>query len=627
MCGIVGALDIGDRFPATLDAIPQMASSLRHRGPDGVSSYRSPSGRCLLGHTRLAVIDLKTGDQPMPNEDGSIQVVFNGEIYNYQELRRELVGLGHQFRTQSDTEVLAHGYEEWGGTLPTRLEGMFALAAWNERTGELFLARDRAGQKPLFVYQKDGLLVFASEIKAILQGPDVDDSMDPAAIPLYMAYGYVPTPGTFYRRIQKVPPGTTVSVGSGGEPRFERYWRLDFTPHEVSKEEALPRIRTLTREAVRKRLISDVPLGAFLSGGVDSTVIVGLMSELLDKPVGTFSIGFADDANYDETPFAELASKRFGTAHTRFVVEAGSVDLVDDLVDHYDEPFGDSSAIPTYIVSRLTREHVTVALTGDAGDELFAGYLRFRGAQIAESIPAPLVRLGCALSRYLPHNPDFRSLSRRVARFFSAAAMPAEERTLRWIGFFADRLDELLRPELRDAVSRHALTQSFREPLLANSHLSPLARTLALNFDTYLLDDLLVKSDRCSMAHGLELRSPFLDGELMEYVGGLPDRLKIRGGSFKYGLKEAFRDLLPSEIRTRPKWGFAVPLPTWFRTHWRPLVEDRLLANDAKLWEWLEPAPIRTMAEAHFRKEADYGHQLWALLTLETWLRKGRFSR
>ena len=615
----------GGGHPA-LDEIAPMADTLAHRGPDGRSCYRSPTGRCALGHTRLKVIDLETGDQPMPNEDGSVQVVFNGEIYNHRELRRELEGLGHNFRTQSDTEVLAHGYEEWGDDLPGRLEGMFAFAVWSERDGELFLARDRAGQKPLYVYDRDGLFIFASEIKAILGTRGLDNELDPAAVPLYLTYGYVPTPGTFYRSIRKVSPATILRLGRDGVVKARRYWRLDFTPQRVSKTDAVHRIRDLTREAVRRRLIADVPLGAFLSGGVDSTIVVGLMSEMMAEPVRTFSIGFADDPNYDETYFAELASKRFGTKHTKFVVEASAVDLVDQLVYHYDEPFGDSSAIPTFIVSQLTRESVTVALTGDAGDELFAGYPRFLGARIAESIPGPLVHLGQVLGRYLPHNPDFRSLSRRAARFFDSAALPADERTARWIGFFPGWLDELLRPEARELLPRSEIMSSFREPLERNAHIPPVARALALNFETYLLDDLLVKADRCSMAHGLELRTPFLDSDLMEYVAALPDRLKIRGRTLKYVLKEAFSDLLPKEIRHRPKWGFGVPLPLWFRTHWKPIVEDRLLASDARLRDWLDPAPIQHMASSHFRGEADNGHELWALLTLETWLRTGRFS-
>jgi asparagine synthase (glutamine-hydrolysing) len=302
------------------------------------------------------------------------------------------------------------------------------------------------------------------------------------------------------------------------------------------------------------------------------------------------------------------------------------VGLVEDLLNAYDEPFGDSSALPTYIVSRLTKGEVTVALTGDGGDELFAGYARFLGMMISGSLPGWAVATGNALARRLPHNPNFRSLPRRAQRFFAAAALPEDERLLRWIGFFPDRLASLLRPELADLLTREELTASFRDPLERNAHLSPLARTLALNFETYLLDDLLVKADRCSMAHGLELRSPFLDTALMEFAAGLPDRFRIRGRTFKYILKEAFRDLLPEQIRRRGKMGFGIPLPTWFRTHWRPLVEDRILGSDSALWQWIRPEPVQSLVREHLAGAADHGHQIWALLTLEGWLRRGRFS-
>jgi asparagine synthase (glutamine-hydrolysing) len=302
------------------------------------------------------------------------------------------------------------------------------------------------------------------------------------------------------------------------------------------------------------------------------------------------------------------------------------VGLLEDLLDAFDEPFGDSSGLPTYIVSRLTREEVTVALTGDGGDELFAGYPRFLAMALAERLPRWVSEGGRALAHHIPHNPDFRSLPRRAQRFFAAAALPEDERLLRWIGFFPDQLDTLLRPELADLLSRDELTASFREPLERNAHLSPLARTLALNSETYLLDDLLVKADRCSMAHGLELRSPFLDTALMEFAASLPDHLRIRGRTFKYVLKEAFKDLLPDQIRRRRKMGFGIPLPVWFRTHWRPLVEDRILGSDSALWQWIRPEPVQSLVREHMAGTADHGHQIWALLTLEGWLRRGRFS-
>ncbi|HSR42548.1 MAG TPA: asparagine synthase (glutamine-hydrolyzing) [Longimicrobiales bacterium] len=630
MCGIAGIVverptDAGAE--GLRDAALCMARALAHRGPDGIDGHLSPSGRCALGHSRLKVIDLETGDQPMPNEDGSLQLVFNGEIYNFRELRTRLKARGHRFRSTGDTEVIVHGYEEWGDAVVERLDGMFAFGLWDEPRGRLLLARDRAGKKPLFLYREEGRFAFASEIEALLSLPGVDDVLDPRALPLYLAYGYVPAPGTFYRRIGKLPPGHLLALEEDGSERIERYWRLDASPApDPGEGEAARRLRERMVDAVRRRLVADVPLGAFLSGGVDSSVVVGLMSELVDEPVRTFSIGFEDAPGYDETRFARIAAERFGTDHTSFRVGAQSVDLVERLVAAYDEPFGDSSAIPTYIVSGLTREHVTVALTGDGGDELFAGYARFQGMRIAAALPGWAIGLGGALAGALPHDPDFRSLPRRAQRFFEAAALPEEERMLRWIGFFADRLDELLRAEHREILSRDEVTRSFRRPLRGREDLSVLARTLALNFETYLPEDLLVKADRCSMAHGLELRSPFLDTALVEFAAGLPDRYKIRGRTYKRLLKRAFRDLLPDEIIEREKMGFGIPLPAWFRGPWRPLLEERVLADDARIWEWIRPGPVREMVAAHMEERADFGHQLWALLTLEEWLRRGRFS-
>lgn len=625
-----------------------MAQALTHRGPDGSGVWVSPSGACALSHTRLSIIDLPGGHQPMANEDGTVQVVFNGEIYNFRALREELAHRGHRFRSRSDTEVLVHGWEEWGEALPQRLDGMFALGVWDEERRSLFLARDRAGKKPLFLYQDRERFAFASEMKALLGLPGADDTLDPRAVPLYLAYGYVPTPGTFYRRIRKLPPATSRLIRLGGgrdaDPGGERpstgseagapflshhqstYWALDFTPVPRSRSQAAEDLRSLLDAAVEKRLMAHVPLGAFLSGGLDSTIVVGLMSRLMREPVRTFSIGMADDPDYDESPFAALAAKEFGTDHTAFTVEAQEVELLERLLDAYDEPFGDSSALPTHIVSALTRKEVTVALTGDGGDEMFAGYPRFAGMMFAERMPGWVAASGDALGRRLPFNQNFRSPTRRFSRFFAAANLPAEERMLRWIGFFSNELPGLLQPQWTDLLSREELTESFRKPLKEAAHLSPLARTLALNFRTYLLDDLLVKADRNSMTHGLELRSPFLDTALMEFAGSLPDRYLVRGMTLKHILRQAFRELVPQAILKRGKMGFGIPLPTWFRTHWRPLVEARVAGNESALWEWIRPEPVRGMVAKHMAGEADHGHQIWALLTLEGWLRRGRYS-
>jgi asparagine synthase (glutamine-hydrolysing) len=619
MCGIAGEVSWRgvDR-----DAAARMAERLRHRGPDRRSTYFSPAGRCALAHARLRIIDLETGEQPMANEDGSVWVVFNGEIYNFAELRRELESAGHAFKTRSDTEVIVHGYEHWGDRFPKRLDGMFAVAVWDDLRQRLFLARDHAGKKPLYVYQDDDRLLFASEIKAILEHPSADPSIDPGALPLYLTYGYVPTPRTLHRRIRKLPPASCLVLEPDRGAREWSFWDIDFTPRPIRAEEAAEELRVLMRAAVRKRMIADVPLGAFLSGGVDSTIVVGLMSEAASDPVRTFSIGYSGDPVYDETSYARLAARRFGAEHVEFMVGPQSIELVDRLVEAHDEPFGDSSAIPTFIVSELARQDVTVALVGDGGDELFAGYLRFYAAMLSERVPQGLFGLAASLTRRLPHNPNPRSLSRRFARFAGAASLPLEERMLRWIGFFAGEVSSLLRPEL--SIDDRKLAESFREPLKRTRELSPLARVLDLNFRTYLLDDLLPKADRCSMAHGLELRSPFLDTAVMEFAARLPDRLKLRAGKTKLILRQTFRDLLPPEIEKRGKMGFGIPLPTWLRKEWRVAVEERLLNPKARLYEWLRPDPVRSMAEQHFAATADYGHQLWALLTLETWLARNR---
>ena len=598
-----------------------MAERLAHRGPDERTTWLAPTGQCALGHSRLRVIDLETGGQPMSNETGSVQAVFNGEIYNFRELRTELEGLGHRFRSRSDTEVLTHGYEAWGDALPEHLDGMFAFAVWDESRRRLLLARDRAGKKPLFIAQTDGMFAFASEIKALLEVPEVGAvaDVDDTAFPFYLAYGYVPAPCTFYRGIQRVPPATASALEVDGGYRAWSYWRPDFSPIPISYADAKRRVRETTREAVKKRLEADVPLGAFLSGGVDSTIVVGLMSELLAEPVHTFSLGFADDPTYDETRYARMAAERFGTQHTEFVVEADALSLLDELVEAYDEPFGDSSAIPTHIVSGLTRQSVTVALTGDGGDELFAGYARLAAMAWAERLPRPLAAAAGGVAKLIPYDPDFRSLPRRAARFLSAAASSPEERMLRWIGYLPDQ-QGLLRSGVAEGVSRDAVLAHFRAPLERTAHLPPLARALALNFETYLPEDLLVKADRCSMTHGLELRSPFLDLSLVELAASLPAHQLVRGGTLKRVLKGAFADLLPEPIARRGKMGFGVPLPAWFRTRWRPVFEERVLDPEARIWRWLHRDPVEAMWRAHQQETADHGHALWALLTLAVWL-------
>lgn len=625
MCGIAGVLTFdtaGEPRPRgeREHLVRAMAMSLRHRGPDAVNTYASPGGRCDLGHARLRIIDLNTGAQPMAAADESTVVVFNGEVYNFRELRGRLESRGHTFRTRSDTEVLLAGYREWGVGVFERLEGMFALGLWDEREQSLVLARDRTGQKPLFIYRDAGRLAFASELKALRTIPDLDLEFGPEAVPLYLMYGYVPSPGTFYDRIQKHEPATWTRITTQGLEESGTYWSLDWSPQAPPAGGSVAAVRQTLERAVERRLVSDVPLGAFLSGGVDSTIIVGLMARLMDQPVKTFSIGFQGAPGYDETAFARLAADRFGTDHTEFKVDASSIDGLHQLVDIYDEPFGDSSAIPTRAVSRLTSEHVTVALTGDGGDELFAGYPRFIGNRLADRMPSGLLALGRGVAHVLPKAGHIRSPVRRFVRFVEAASMSEAERMLRWIGFFGSDVAELLHPGVMPADGAASLLESFERPLRRWQNESALTRAMALNFSTYLLDDLLVKADRCSMAHSLELRAPFLDSDVMALAAGLSDADRVRGRRLKWILREAFADLLPPEIDRRGKMGFGIPLPIWLRTTWRSTVEESLLSQSARILQWVRPEPLGTLIRDHMSGHRDHGHVLWALLTLESWL-------
>ena len=626
MCGICGEL----RFDgASVDrrSVVAMREQLIHRGPDAEGVFVSPEQAAALGFRRLAIIDLTpNGRQPMPNEDGSVQVVFNGEIYNFAALRDELRAAGHVFRSRSDAEVIAHLYEEDGPSCIERLDGMFAIAIWDEHRQQLTLARDRAGKKPLFYRHDAHRIAFASEIKAFFVAPDppaIDDEM----VPYYFLYGYAPCPRTLYENVRQLEPATVMTVGRDGRSTSRRYWTLTFPASQHSSADAVDRgemsgrVRELLTAAVERRLISDVPLGAFLSGGVDSTVVVGLMSQLLDRPVKTFSIGFKNSPSYDETRYARVAASRFKTDHTEFIVEPHAFDLIEKLLWHHDGPFGDSSAVPTYIVSRLTREHVTVVLTGDGGDELFAGYSRFYAAVAAERVPRPLRGALHALAGSLPRGSSQKGMLARAQRFVSASNLPLDERITRWSTLFYDDLESLLAPEFARGIppiDRLAYLHRLDD---TDDGLSSLSRVLRLNFHTYLLDDLLVKTDRCTMANSLEARSPFLDTALIEYVAGLPDSMKLSGGRTKVALREAFADLIPAEIQQRGKMGFGIPFGDWIRGPLRDAVHDVLLAKTAGYQRYLSADYVNRLIQRHHAGDGDLGLQLWTVLCFEVWLK------
>jgi asparagine synthase (glutamine-hydrolysing) len=615
MCGIFGALG---RLPEGI--LEQVSRSLRHRGPDGEGRF--VDGEIALLHRRLKVIDLsKAADQPMGNEDGSIQVVFNGEIYNHRELRRQLESR-HLFRSQSDTESIVHGYEEWGESIFERLDGMFAVAIWDRNRKRLLLGRDRAGKKPLFYCERAGFFRFGSSIASLIASglaPEVDFD----ALPMYLSFGYVPAPGTFYRGVKQLGPGEQVTVSQGGragEPLV--YWKPCFEANQASPSyrEAKARVRALVTAAVERRLESEVPLGAFLSGGVDSTIVVGLMAKRLES-VRTFSIGFAGDPSFDETHYARLVAGTFGTEHTEFTLEPSSFELVESLVRLHDGPFGDSSAIPAFVVSRLTRQHVTVALTGDGGDELFCGYSRLLAAEASEWLPLPLRKSMAFAAWLLPRAPSERTRLGRARRFLDAASLSLEGRLRRWNSFFPDPA-HLLNPDVA-AMLTPGVARSRRwhkEMVECTQSGAVLSRILEYNFRTYLPNDLLVKTDRTSMASGLETRSPFLDTALIEYVATLPSRYLRRGLLTKRILKDAFSDLLPMPIRRRGKMGFGVPLGTWFRGALREYLHDYLDAG-AQLYTLLDRTAVQRLLSGHANGRADHGQRLWVLLTLEIWLR------
>ena len=625
MCGICGELSIGRRAvePRALEA---MTERIPHRGPDHGAVFTSENGEAGLGFRRLSIIDLRSAaNQPIPNEDGSVQLVFNGEIYNYRDLRSGLVARGHQFRSNSDSEVIVHLYEELGDRAIDQLDGMFALAIWDARRRVMTLARDRAGKKPLYIYQDAERILFASEIKSILAYPGASVAIDDAAVPLYFLHGFVPHPRTVYKGVRHVEPGTVEVMSPDGTVTARRYWQLTFP--NLDREPLPPRsrrrtaadVRALVTAAVQRRLMSDVPLGAFLSGGVDSTIIVGVMSQLMKEPVRTFSIGFEGDAAFDETSVARQTAERFGTTHTEFRVKPSAIDLLDTLIYHHDGPFGDSSAIPTYLVAKLTREHVTVALTGDGGDEVFAGYLRFAASLAAGHVPAPMASAAAAMLRALPSPRHERHLLARAKRFVRFTRLPLLDRLTAWAAVFYDDVEALLEPSFLQRVG----------PVDRGAHLanlggiegaSPLSQLLAANFHSYLHDDLLVKADRMSMANSLEARAPFLDRALMDYVASLPDDYKLHGGTTKAILRQAFDDLIPAGVQQAPKRGFGVPLDGWFRGELRDIMQDTLLSNSALMRSYVSQSYVRRLVDEHLAGSANHGHRLWTLLTFERWL-------
>ncbi len=623
MCGIVGIVR-SDKSDVDEALLARMCAAIRHRGPDDDGFYLN--GAVGLGMRRLAIIDLKSGKQPIHNQDRTAWIVYNGEIYNYRELRDQLEKLGHTFYTNSDTEAIIHAYDQYGADCPKYLRGMFAFAIWDERTEELFLARDRVGKKPLLYAEVNGQFVFGSEFSALLLHPDISKEVDAEALHHYLSFMCVPAPLTAYRSIRKLEPGHSLRWRKG-EIKIQRYWQPDFSKKvDYSEEEAGERAIEILRDAVKVRLMSEVPLGAFLSGGIDSSAVVALMSEESSTPVKTFSIGF-EEQDFSELHHARRVAEHVGADHHEFIVRPDALEVLPILVEHYGEPYADSSAIPTYYVARETRRHVTVALNGDGGDESFAGYERYAAMRLAERyhrIPAILRdRVMRQAIDLMPSSETKRGRVRDLKRFIQAASLPKVERYLRWVSVFDTQGKQDLYSDEFQRETQNVSTANTLNPWFARANGSGIVdAALLTDIMTYLPNDLLVKVDIATMANSLEARSPFLDHHVMEFAASLPEKFKLRGLTSKYLLKRILKKLLPAENLDRRKMGFGVPIGPWLRTTLQPFLRETLL-NEAALRRGLfKPEAVKQLVELHTRGERDHSHQLWTLLMLELWFQR-----
>ena len=644
MCGIAGALWWNPSREISAQTLQRMTDSIRHRGPDADGHYFWPTAGAArndvaiqvspttrvsgvaLGHRRLSIIDVAGSAQPLGNEDNSVQITFNGEIYNFCELRAELISAGHQFRTHGDTEVIVHLYEQHGLDFVKHLRGMFALAIWDANRQRLVIARDRAGKKPFYYRMEDGRLSFASELKALLQIPDVPRILNRQAVLQFLTLQYVPHPHCILEGFQKLPPAT-IGVLENGNLALQTYWSAPYDQPDLSRatvDDWREELDATLSEAVRLRLRSDVPLGAFLSGGIDSTVICGLMQTQLDRPVQTFSIGFPIAA-FDERAFARQASQHLGTEHHEAVVTPDALSILPQLIWHYDEPFGDSSAIPTMYLSRMTREHVTVALTGDGGDELFCGYERYRAVKLTgmtDFVPKWARRFASSVISRLPTSVEHRSFRRRLKRLLESLAQEPERRYLNWITIFnSSRLEWLVTPELW-ALARHEdPANCIFDAYQRFPKRDFVTRTTATDLQTYLPCDILTKVDIASMAASLECRCPMLDHHVIELAARMPIQVKQTLKQSKKVLSETFSRLIPNDIRTRRKMGFGVPIDHWFRAELRPLLHDILLSPRCLQRGLLKEDSVRQLIDEHTSSQFDHAYRLWNLLCLELWQR------
>jgi asparagine synthase (glutamine-hydrolysing) len=623
MCGIVGKLVNPARGAVDRELVERMCAGLEHRGPDARGVFID--GSVGLGIQRLRVVDLVTGDQPSYNEDRSVVVVLNGEIYNFRELRRDLGARGHRFASHGDTEVIAHLYEEHGTDCVTHLHGMFAFALWDRRRRQLLVARDRVGKKPIYYSEREGQFTFASELRALLEDPTIPREVDPGALDRFLTYGYVPAPDSILAGVRKLMPAHTL-VWRDGETTVNRYWRLDFSrklsvtdPRELHEP-----IRDAIRTATRRRMIADVGIGAFLSGGIDSSAVVAAMSEVSSAPVRTFSIGFDHD-DFDELPHARRIARLFGTEHEEFVVSSDSIEMVPRIVRQYGEPFADPSAIPCFQLAELTRRHVTVALNGDGGDEAFGGYTRYVANHLAgrlDRLPNAVRRAAAAAGRHLGGG-NLSSPANKAGRLLRGLTTDPADRYGSYVAWFDRARRAALYSDSFSASCGLGTADDMVAAAWAQTTGSDVIdKMLEVDTATYLPGDLITKIDIATMAYALEARSPLLDHELLEFAASIPAGFKVRGGQKKWILREALRGWLPDEILDRPKQGFSVPVSAWFRHELGDLPQSVLLDRRSVDRGYFQRGEVEAMLARHRAGTADEGKRLWSLFVLELWHRE-----
>lgn len=623
MCGICGVVYCDRDQQVEQRLLKNMCDTIIHRGPDDEGFY--VHNHVGLGMRRLSIIDLSTGKQPISNENGKIWIVFNGEIYNHKEIRAELEARGHQFKTQTDTEAIVHAYEEFGEKCVQKLNGMFAFAIWDELKNQMFLARDRVGIKPLYYFFDKQRLIFGSELKSILQAGEIPRRIDLQALDNFLTLEYIPAPLSIFQDIRKLAPGHTLTF-KNNDIWIRNYWDVELKTNGTEPGEIKKNLRELLQDATKLRLMSDVPLGAFLSGGIDSSTIVALMAQVMDQPVKTFSIGF-EDSTYNELEYARLIAKTFKTDHHEFIIKPDAVELSDTLLKFLDEPFGDFSIFPTYLVSKMAREYVTVVLSGDGGDELFAGYDPYIADKIAKRYYSRLPRglrngVISKMVDMIPPSSKKKGLINRAKRFVEGMKLPEDLHHTRWMIFLQEAEKELLyNREMKSGILEKDSYKFIRNYFSNVSYngADEINKQMYVDLKTYLVDDILVKVDRMSMATSLEARVPFLDYRFVELAATIPGGYKLQGKKTKVILKQAMEDLLPHEILYRGKEGFSIPIKNWLKKELKPLMMDTLAPDKIKREGFFNSQYIEKLVDEHVKGAENHSHRLWALIIFGRW--------